>query len=444
MGKIDDSIWRGILNHVRKRGNGLGQTWFDRLEPGEFEAGVLEVYAQTGEQRTYLTDHCSTVFREAAQAATGRLVSVEFTFRDKPGEKAAVRPRIAAEHATDGDEQIPLNPEYTFKDFVIGPGNRLAHAAAVAVSKAPGQAYNPLFLHGSVGLGKTHLLQAVCRNIRRNAPEKRILYLSCEAFTNHFIEAVEQGAFQNFRYRYRYVDVLAIDDIQCLAGRERTQEAFFHTFNTLYQAQGQIILSADGSPKEIPHLEDRLVSRFNWGLVSRIDPPCFETRIAIVQKKAKARQLRLPEDVASMIASRIKSNTRELEGAILKVAAFSQEAGGIITEAIAEQALGEAMPGPITTVRLPDIVAVVTQQYGVKLTELQGKRRNRSVALPRQVCMYLARELTPLSLEEIGGYFGGRDHTTVLHAHRAIRHQEETNPRLAQILGELRKHLERP
>lgn len=443
MGKIDDSTWRGILNHVRKQGNGLGQTWFDRLEPGELDAGVLEVYAQTGEQRSYLTDHCSTVFREAAQAETGRLVSVEFTFRDEPAEKAVPYPHFAAEHATNEDEQIPLNPEYTFANFVTGPGNQLAHAAAVAVSKAPGQIYNPLFLHGSVGLGKTHLLQAICQKVQQDSPEKRILYLSCETFTNCFIEAVEQGSFQNFRYRYRHVDVLAIDDIQFLAGRERTQEEFFHTFNTLYQRQGQIILSADCSPKDIPSLEDRLVSRFNWGLVSRIDPPCFETRIAIVQKKAKARRLQLSDDVASMIASRIKSNTRELEGAILKVAALSQETGGIITEATAEQALGEAMPGPITALRLPDIVAVVTQHYGIKLTELQGKRRNRSVALPRQVCMYLARELTPLSLEEIGGYFGGRDHTTVLHAHRAIKRQQETNPRLVQVLNELRRHLER-
>ncbi|MEP0843642.1 MAG: chromosomal replication initiator protein DnaA, partial [Phycisphaerae bacterium] len=343
---------------------------------------------------------------------------------------------------SDGDE-LRLNDDYRFENFVTGPCNRLAHAACVAAAESPGRVYNPLFIHGSVGLGKSHLLQAVCHQIQRDNPSAKVLYLSCETFTNHFIEAIERGALHQFRFRYRHVDALVIDDIQFLAARERTREEFFHTFNTLYQAQKQIILSADEAPNGIPSLEERLVSRFNWGLVARIDPPCLETRMAILLKKAKIRCIDLPEDVTHYVATIAESNTRELEGALTRLVAFSQQFGGVINLEIARQALGDQPAASGRKLSIQDIMQAVTERYNVRLSDLQGKRRNRSVAFPRQVCMYLARELTPLSLEEIGGYFGGRDHTTVLHAIRTIQEQREQDPDLEvqvqHLLGALRK-----
>jgi chromosomal replication initiator protein len=292
-----------------------------------------------------------------------------------------------------------------------------------------------------VGLGKSHLLQAACHHIRQNDPNSRILYISCETFTNHFVEAIERGALHQFRYRYRYVDVLVIDDIQFLAARERSREEFFHTFNTLYQAQKQIILSADESPHDIPSLEDRLVSRFNWGLVARIDPPGLETRMAIVRKKAKLRCMDLSEDVIAYIATIAENNAREIEGCLTRICALSHQYGGMIDLEIARQALGDESPLPKKQISISDIFEVVMERYNVRLADLQGKRRNRSIAFPRQICMYMARELTQLSLEEIGGYFGGRDHTTVLHAVRTVASQRQQNPELEAALRQMNDHL---
>jgi chromosomal replication initiator protein len=269
----------------------------------------------------------------------------------------------------------------------------------------------------------------------------RTLYLSCETFTNHFIEAVERGAMHTFRYRYRHVDVLVIDDIQFLAARERSQEEFFHTFNTLYQLQKQIILSADSPPTEIPSLEERLVSRFNWGLVARIDPPCLDTRIAIIRKKAKATNLTLSDELVHFIASTITANTRELEGALLRLHAMAAQTGGNIGLELARQALGQE---PITErkpITIATILEAVTKHYGVRLADLQSRKRSKSIAFPRQVCMYLARTLTQHSLEEIGGYFGGRDHSTVLHATRTINRLQEQDPQFRSTLESISKTL---
>jgi chromosomal replication initiator protein len=347
---------------------------------------------------------------------------------------------LAFEAETD---RLVLNGEYTFDNFVTGPCNRMAHAACVAAGQGPGNVYNPLFVHGDVGLGKTHLLQAICHQIRAHRPEARILYISCETFTNHFIEAIERGALHQFRFRYRHVDALIIDDIQFLVERERSREEFFHTFNTLYQSQKQIVLSGDESPTEIRGLEDRLVSRFSWGLVARIDAPCLETRMAIVRKKAKLRCAEMPEDVVHYIASVAERNTREIEGCLTSILAYSQQYGGTVDLAIAREAIGRDVAAPAKSITITDILRVVTDRYNVRMADLQGKRRNRSIAFPRQVCMYLARELTPLSLEEIGGHFGGRDHTTVLHAVRQVQAQRGHDPELEvllrQMIDQLRK-----
>jgi chromosomal replication initiator protein len=365
---------------------------------------------QTPAQLNFCQSQCQQPFTAAAQQVTGRLVAVSFHCENLP--RGGV--------FNEGDAPLALNPDYVFENFVTGPCNRLPHAASVAVADAPGKAYNPLFIHGGVGLGKSHLLQAACQKVMEKNPDARILYLSCDSFINQFINAVETGDMNQFRHRYRNVDVMVIDDIHFLAGKDRTQEEFFHTFNTLYQSHKQIILSADCAPSEIPELEERLVSRFNWGLVARIEKPSYETRVAILQKKARLRGLSVPDDVLCYIATKVENNTRELEGAITKIQGMSMLQEGKIDLDLAKAALGETATAEQRRVTIQQIFDAVTKYYNVKQADLQGKKRHKSIAFPRQVCMFLARRHTRYSLEEIGGYFGGRDHTTVLHAVRTI------------------------
>lgn len=437
MALVDRELWQQIIQQVVASGGNIIRPWFTELEPLSLDNGLLEIRVPTQREKDYCERNASRLFTEAAQMATGRLVGVCFLCAADASE-----PPVPSQTRTDTEvvQEAPIqfNEDYAFETFVTGPCNRLAHAASMAVSESPGKTYNPLFLHGSVGLGKTHLLQSVCRKVVQDDPNARIAILSCETFVNHFIEAVEQGNLPSFRYRYRHLDVLAIDDIQFLANHEQTQEEFFHTFNTLYQSQKQIIISSDRGPSEIADLEDRLVSRFNWGLVAQIDRPCYETRMAIVRKKARLRNISLPEDVACFIAAKVDSNTRELEGSIAKVAMLARVADCPINLSIAQQALGEEQ---IQTARhdvtIEDILAAVTSRFNVRLADLQSKKRSRSIAFPRQVCMYLARNLTRHSLEEIGGYFGGRDHTTVMHANRTIESLRNQDPQLQVTLDRL-------
>ena len=429
MSSIPSTLWDDILSQVRLSYPTLVRGWFSELFPTTITAGVIEIETANRAQTRYLEQHCLQAFAEAAQAATGRLVTVSFPPREEEDGDGS------ADFSFDTvDEQLRLNPDYTFNHFVTGPCNRLAHAAATAVGEEPGRAYNPLFVYGPVGLGKTHLLQAICHVIRRRQPRSKVFYISCETFINHFIEAVEQGALHQLRYRYRHVDGLVIDDIQFLAERERSQEEFFHTFNALHQSQRQIILSADCSPSEIPSLEERLVSRFNSGLVALIDRPCLETRMAIIHKKAKLRCIEVPEEVVRLIATRIQTNIRELEGALIKLDAVSQTADGKITLSLAQKVLGSAPNRPVP---IPVILETVANRFGVKVSELQSKKRSKAVTHPRHVCMYLARILTSQSLGQIGGYFGGRDHTTVLHASRTITQQIETDSDLQALTSSI-------
>lgn len=437
---ITERRWKLLLESVRRDQPDLWQPWFAGLKVGQLNNGLLQVHADDSEHAYYLESSCRRAFAEAGAKVLGRLVSLEF--QTPPGNSQATQPANSTPVGLAGayaiDEPVAFNPAYTFDNFIIGPGNRLPHAAAVAVADSPGVNYNPLFIHGSVGLGKTHLLQAICHGILAKRCDARICYLSCDTFINHFITSVEHGALNEFRYRYRHVDVLVIDDIHFLAERERTQDEFFHTFNTLYQAQKQIVLSCDCPPAEIPDLEDRLVSRFNWGLVARIDPPTYETRVAIVRRKARLRAVELPEDVACYIAGRVESNIREIEGALTKVVVTAQVQGGPITIELARAALGEPTPGAASReVSIQEIMDAVIDRYQVRLADLQSKKRPRSIAFPRQICMYLARRLTRHSLGEIGGYFGGRDHTTVLHAIRTIEHACKMDAQLEATLKQL-------
>ena len=321
-----------------------------------------------------------------------------------------------------------LNPKYTFDTFVIGNSNRFAHAACVAVAEAPARAYNPLFLYGGVGLGKTHLMHAIGHHIMDQKKDPKVVYVSSEKFTNELINSIKDDRNEEFRNKYRNVDVLLIDDIQFIAGKERTQEEFFHTFNSLHEANKQIIISSDRPPKEIPTLEDRLRSRFEMGLITDIQAPDFETRMAILRKKAQMEDLDVPNEVTVYIAKNIKSNIRELEGALTRVVAYSSLTNRTISFELASEALKDIIitskHEEITVNRIKEKVSSV---FGVKMEDFNSKKRTRSISYPRQIAMYLSRELTDLSLPKIGEEFGGRDHTTVIHAHDKITKDIETN-----------------
>jgi chromosomal replication initiator protein len=335
-------------------------------------------------------------------------------------EQTGVRPQAPPGGAP--GESLAVSGKYTFDTFVVGSSNRFAHAAARAVAEAPARAYNPLFIYGGVGLGKTHLLQAIGHHVHTHKQTARVMYVSSERFTNELINAIRDDKMVEFRNKYRNVDVLLIDDIQFLAGKERTQEEFFHTFNTLYESSRQLIISSDRAPREIPTLEDRLRSRFEWGLIADIQPPDYETRIAILRKKAELDAIALPDEVAQYIAQRISSNIRELEGALSRLRAHAAISHAPISVELATDVLKELLPqARIRPVTIVAIQRAVAEFFGIRVEEMKAKRRTKGVAFPRQVAMYLSRELTDASLPRIGEEFGGRDHTTVMHACERVR-----------------------
>jgi chromosomal replication initiator protein len=379
-------------------------------------------------------------FTEATQATTGKLLGVEFITHDdlEATPPAEVISGSTSRAEIDLDGEMILSPDYTFESFVIGPDNRLAHAASIAVAKQPGRAYNPFFVHGGVGLGKTHLLQAICQQAMKHRPDTRVYYTSCNSFMNEFLESVQRGEMHKFRNRFRNYDLLVVDDIHDLSNRDQSQEEFFHTFNALYQSGRQVVLSSDAAPGEIPDLEERLTSRFGCGLVANIERPCYETRVAIVKSKATLRSLAIPEDVAGYIAARIDTNIREIEGALTKIQTLAMLDGSAIDLSLAKRSIGEQLKANGSTqLTIQDILDTVSGYYGLKLTELLSKRRHKSVSLPRQIGMYLARKHTRFSLGEIGGYFGGRDHTTVMHAVKSIDGRRAGDNRLEQDIVQL-------
>ena len=317
---------------------------------------------------------------------------------------------------------VNLNPRYTFENFVIGHSNRHAHAYSLAVANLPAKTYNPLFIYGGVGLGKTHLIQAICHQIKNNASSNiKICYISSEKFTNELIDAIQHHSTSAFRQKYRNADVLVIDDIHFIAGKESTQEEFFHTFNTLYDAHKQIVFSSDRPPKEISNLQERLVSRFGWGLTTDIQPPDLETRVAILKKKIEREPVGVPDEVIFFIAQLIKTNIRELEGALIRTIAYSLLEEEPITIGLAKEVLKDLLKEPKKLITVDFIQRCVVEEFGLTLQDLKTKRRNKQIVLPRQIAMYLSRELTELSLPEIGEFFGGRDHTTVLHSYNKIK-----------------------
>lgn len=446
-------LWQQVLSVIQtKLSKPSFDTWLKSTKASVFTETQLIVCAPTNFAREWLESRYKKMIAKTVLDYLGREVEVQFVLQDtevspaKTASSPAVpQPVKQSPIQEDGSIYNTLNPKYTFDTFVIGSGNRFAHAASLAVAEAPAKTYNPLFLYGGVGLGKTHLMHAIGNYVLEHNPDARVLYISSEKFTNEFINAVRDNRGEDFRNKYRKIDVLLIDDIQFLAGKEGTQEEFFHTFNALHEERKQIIISSDRLPKEIPTLEDRLRSRFEWGLNTDIQPPDLETRIAILRKKAKAENLDIPNEAMIYIANQIDTNIRELEGALIRVVAYSSLINQDITTHLAAEALKDIIPSSRPKIiTIHDIQQRVGEFYNLKLDDFKARKRTKAVAFPRQVAMYLSRELTDYSLPKIGEAFGGRDHTTVIHAHEKIASALQQDQDLYKILQSITEKIKDP
>ncbi|MDQ0157768.1 chromosomal replication initiator protein DnaA [Robertmurraya andreesenii] len=440
-------LWNKALASIEKKiSKPSFDTWLKATSAHSLKKDTLTVTAPNEFARDWLEERYSDLISSILYEITGEELSVKFIIPQNKQEEDIELPHPSKKVKKDEDHsEFPLtmlNPKNTFDTFVIGSGNRFAHAASLAVAEAPAKAYNPLFIYGGVGLGKTHLMHAIGHYVLEHNPSAKVVYLSSEKFTNEFINSIRDNKAAEFRNKYRKVDVLLIDDIQFLAGKESTQEEFFHTFNTLHEENKQIVISSDRPPKEIPTLEDRLRSRFEWGLITDITPPDLETRIAILRKKAKAEGLDIPNEVMLYIANQIDSNIRELEGALIRVVAYSSLINKDINADLAAEALKDIIPSSKPKIiTILDIQQTVGEYYNVKLEDFKAKKRTKSVAFPRQIAMYLARELTDFSLPKIGEEFGGRDHTTVIHAHEKISNLLQTDTQFQNQLKEIHELL---
>ncbi|MFD2658286.1 chromosomal replication initiator protein DnaA [Gracilibacillus thailandensis] len=447
MENIED-LWRNTLELIKdKVSKPSYDTWLKNTSVDQLKEDTVIISAPNEFTRDWLESRYTTIIADALYELTGAKLAVKFVIPESTDDTTEEFTQMKKKKSvpTQSNETSPksmLNDKYTFETFVIGSGNRFAHAASLAVAEAPAKAYNPLFIYGGVGLGKTHLMHAIGHYVLDHNPTAKVVYLSSEKFTNEFINSIRDNKAVNFRNKYRNVDVLLIDDIQFLAGKEQTQEEFFHTFNTLHEENKQIIISSDRPPKEIPTLEDRLRSRFEWGLITDITPPDLETRIAILRKKAKAEGLDIPNEVMLYIANQIDTNIRELEGALIRVVAYSSLINQDIDASLAAEALKDIIPSSRPKViTIQHIQEEVGKRYNVKLEEFSAKKRTKSIAFPRQIAMYLSRELTDFSLPKIGEEFGGRDHTTVIHAHEKISKLMGTDELLSKEIEEIKEQL---
>ena len=426
--------------------------WFGRASARSLTAETLEVEVPNEFVRGWISGHFMDLVTSAAATVNGTPleVSIVVGVEDAPlptptslSETLAVAtpvatPVVAIPAPARAERVAPLNRDATFDTFVIGPSNRFAHAAALAVAEAPSQAYNPLFIHGPTGLGKTHLLQAIAHYVTTSTPDMTACYVTCEAFTNDFIEALREKRIEQFKNRYRTYDVLLVDDIQFLSGREGIQEEFFHTFNTLHESGSQIVLSSDRQPREIARLEDRLRSRFEWGLITDVQPPDLETRIAILRKKASRDGITIDDpEVLAAIAMRVQTNIRELEGALTRGVAFAMLNGEPLTVELVRDVLSSQYPEDSRPVTVESVQRVVAEYFSLSIDELRSERRTQTIVFPRQVAMYLSRELTDMSLPQIGRLFGGRDHTTIHYGHDKIAKRIKEDRSLYNLVQEL-------
>ncbi|MBP1744274.1 MAG: chromosomal replication initiation protein [Firmicutes bacterium] len=421
-------------------------TWIKSITPLSMDNSTIKLGVPNDFTKGILSSRYKTLIENSLKMITSKKYNADFVIASEDVMEETIRSTSRPQRIRESQsEEMPtttLNPKYTFDSFVIGNSNRFAHAASLAVAESPAKAYNPLFIYGGVGLGKTHLMHAIGHYILQQNPKSKVVYVSSEKFTNDLINSIKDDKNVEFRNKYRNIDVLLIDDIQFIAGKESTQEEFFHTFNALHEADKQIILSSDRPPKEIPTLEDRLRSRFEWGLIADIQAPDYETRMAILKKKADVENLNIPNDVLVYIATKIKSNIRELEGALIRIVAFSSLTNKEISVDLAAEALKDIISGKQSkqvTVEL--IQEVVSNYYSLRMEDFKSARRTRNVAFPRQIAMYLARKITDLSLPKIGEEFGGRDHTTVIHAYEKISQALKTDEQLQNAVKEITKRI---
>jgi len=441
-----DGIWVSLLQCLRKQISPQSyETWLAPTKQVGAGDGYITVEVPNKFFKDWLLDHYKEPVSAAAKEIGKDSLDIRFAVCTR-----AVESKQDTDHENEKrgpfklfsrsferfspPQDTTFNPRYTFDSFVVGGCNRFSHAAALAVAESPAKAYNPLFIYGGVGLGKTHLMQAIGLHLLAKQPRLRVTYISSEKFTNQLISSIQNRTAQKFKDKYRHQDVLLIDDIHFISGKEATQEEFFHTFNTLYDAHKQIVVSSDKSPKEMPAMEKRLVSRFEWGLVTDMQPPDTETRIAILKKKLEKEAIAVPMDVISYIADNVTANIRELEGALIRVIAYSSLVSHKIDLSVAQEVLKEVVAENRVDVNVERVQRVVAEYFGVGSNDMRAKKRTKKVAYPRQVAMFLSREMTKLSLVEIGGLFGGRDHSTVIHACGKIEEDIKKNPHIKSVV----------
>src|SRR6056297_1130829 len=457
-----EHIWNQTLNEVKdKLSNPSFKTWFSNTEPVDLkDDNILMVEVPNDFIKDWIETRYNELIGDILQDLTDtnlkcrfyteeelqEINEVEEESQEEPGPKEEEQKEKPEKKTREYNINNNLNPKYSFDSFVVGNGNRFAHAAALAVAEAPAKAYNPLFLYGDVGLGKTHLMQAIAHYILKHNPDNKVVYVSSQTFTNELINAIKDDKTASFRDKYRNIDILLVDDIQFLANKERTQEEFFHTFNSLHEANRQLIISSDRPPKEIPTLEERLRSRFEWGLITDIQKPDLETRIAILRKKADMEDLEIPNEVIINIANKIQSNIRELEGALIKVIAYSSLVNKEIDIELAEEALKDLVDKDNNSPREVTIDLIkkeVANYYKIEVKEMESKKRTQNIVFPRQIAMYLARNMTESSLPQIGDEFGGRDHTTVIHSHNKIKEKFENDIDFQKTIKKLKSKIKR-
>jgi chromosomal replication initiator protein len=438
-----NQVWRAALGELQVSLSPANfETWLKDTSLVEVDDNRFRISAPNGFARDWLDNRYRTLISQTLARVVGGSVQVEFVVADAPGPlpEQASEEALPLPPASAGGNTINLNGRYAFSNFIVGSANRLAHAAALSVAERPGHAYNPLFLYGGVGLGKTHLMHAIGNAVAAKFPRKRILYATSEKFTNDFINSIREQKMEDFRSRYRRIDVLLIDDIQFIAERERTQEEFFHTFNAIHEAGKQVVLSSDRPPKAITTLEERVRSRFEWGRIADLTPPDLETRIAILRSKAEDQLSLIPDEVIEFIARKVVSNVRELEGALNRVIAYASMSGMPINNELASAVLSNVMYNPKKRSITPQrIVRAVAEYYGVNLDQLRSSKRERAIVVPRQIAMFLIREETDISLLRIGAELGGRDHSTVLHACDKIARELAENDEMRREISAVRE-----
>jgi chromosomal replication initiator protein len=431
-----EGVWNEISGRLREALNeNTFSTWFAEVDAAEITDGEFVLNVPNDFTREWIDGHFLGLI-EAALAEVAGARSVRLRISERAPKTAQVEPKLREQGPQPGPG---INAKYTFDSFVIGSSNRFAHAAALAVAEAPAQAYNPLFIYGGTGLGKTHLLQAVSQYVGEHPGNLSVRYVTSETFMNDFINSLRDKRIEGFKQRYRTYDLLLVDDVQFFEHKERIQEEFFHTFNSLYESGSQIVMSSDRPPRDIATLEERLRSRFEWGLITDIQPPDLETRIAILRKRVKTDNINVPDpQVLTFIASRVTTNIRELEGALTRVVAFCSLTGRPMNEELAQDVLKDVFPqGDLPQVTIERIQEIISDRFGLSLDELCGDRRSQNIVYPRQVAMYLSRELTDSSLPKIGKQFGGRDHTTVIHATSKIARMIREDRSVYNLVQEL-------